>query len=89
IFQPFERRTAQPNAPGTGIGLALVMQFAELHGGRVEVGERHGGGASFRVLLPTDHRTQPKTGGPLPAHPPARLVEPISRGVAESSPGTA
>src|SRR5581483_2810190 len=39
-------------SPGTGIGLALVSQFARLHGGRAWVEEREGGGASFRILLP-------------------------------------
>ena len=30
----------------------LVARFAELHGGRVWVQDREGGGASFRVLIP-------------------------------------
>jgi K+-sensing histidine kinase KdpD len=34
-----------------GIGLSLVAQFGELHGGRAWVQDRPGGGASFRVLL--------------------------------------
>jgi signal transduction histidine kinase len=40
-------------APGSGVGLALVAQFASLHDGRAWVEDRVGGGASFRVLLPT------------------------------------
>ncbi|HEY5986104.1 MAG TPA: ATP-binding protein [Streptosporangiaceae bacterium] len=43
-------RGAHP--PGVGIGLSLVIRFAELHGGRAWVQDRPGGGASFRVLLP-------------------------------------
>ncbi|MEX0754514.1 MAG: ATP-binding protein [Actinomycetota bacterium] len=37
---------------GVGAGLALVARFAELHGGRVWVEDRPGGGAAFRVVLP-------------------------------------
>jgi PAS domain S-box-containing protein len=53
IFQPFEHgpMTSVHN-PGVGVGLSLVAKFAELHGGRVWVEERDGGGASFRVLIP-------------------------------------
>ena len=53
IFQPFEHgpMTSVHN-PGVGVGLSLVARFTELHGGRVWVEEREGGGASFRVLIP-------------------------------------
>jgi PAS domain S-box-containing protein len=53
IFQPFRQGpTITAHAPGTGIGLALVVRFAGMHGGRAWVQERPGGGASFRVFLP-------------------------------------
>jgi PAS domain S-box-containing protein len=52
LFQPFERGpSANPHAPGVGLGLSLVARFAELHGGRAWVEERTGGGASFHVIL--------------------------------------
>ena len=38
--------------PGVGVGLSLVAKFTELHGGRVWVEDREGGGASFKVLIP-------------------------------------
>jgi PAS domain S-box-containing protein len=53
VFQAFRRGDGVPaHSPGTGIGLSLVARFAELHGGRVWVAARPGGGASFRVFLP-------------------------------------
>ena len=50
IFAPFRRGDTE--APGTGLGLAIVEGFVGLHGGRVWVEDRLGGGASFRVHLP-------------------------------------
>ncbi|HEX6130951.1 MAG TPA: ATP-binding protein, partial [Actinomycetota bacterium] len=53
LFTPFERGpSANPQSPGSGVGLSLVARFAELHRGRAWVEDRAGGGASFRVWLP-------------------------------------
>ncbi|MCW2922867.1 MAG: histidine kinase, partial [Thermoleophilia bacterium] len=41
-------------AAGTGIGLSLVEHFTRMHGGRVWVEERPGGGCRFQVELPGD-----------------------------------
>lgn len=48
IFEPFF--TAREG--GTGLGLAVARQIVEAHAGRIEVAERPGGGALFRVWLP-------------------------------------
>lgn len=54
IFEPFHQgNELVPHNPGVGIGLSLVTRFAELHGGRAWAEEREGGGASFRVYLPS------------------------------------
>jgi signal transduction histidine kinase len=52
IFEPFKRGQAPSHAPGVGVGLSIVANFARLHGGRAWVEDRQGGGASFRVFLP-------------------------------------
>jgi signal transduction histidine kinase len=56
----FERFTAKGNAvgrPGAGLGLALVNQFVELHGGWVEM-ESHLGGTRVTCHLPRERSKQ-------------------------------
>jgi signal transduction histidine kinase len=53
IFEPFTQGDVPSHAPGTGVGLSLVSQFAKLHGGRAWVDDRRGGGAAFHVVIPT------------------------------------
>ena len=63
IFEPFRQGpTASPHSPGTGVGLSLVAKFAELHGGRAWVEDRPGGGAVFKVFLPSAPGTASGTG---------------------------
>ena len=55
IFEPFLQGTSpSSHSPGVGVGLTLVARFAQVHGGKAWVQEREGGGASFRVFLPSD-----------------------------------
>ena len=50
------------NVVGTGIGLYLVRQVIEGHGGRVEVESAFGEGTVFRLKLPELARLQPASG---------------------------
>ena len=54
VFEPFTQGPDAPrHSPGVGVGLTLVRRFAELQNGRAWVQDRDGGGASFRVFLPS------------------------------------
>jgi signal transduction histidine kinase len=50
IFEPFHREARE--TPGKGLGLAIVRDVAEQHGGRAWVDEAEGGGALFVLSLP-------------------------------------
>jgi signal transduction histidine kinase len=54
IFERFVRLDAARarNPEGSGLGLAIVEQVARFHGGSIEVLDREGGGALFRLTLP-------------------------------------
>jgi signal transduction histidine kinase len=52
IFERFERAVPTRNYGGFGLGLWLVRQTVEAHGGTVEVASAPGEGATFTVELP-------------------------------------
>ncbi len=52
IFEPFY--SSKRAGEGTGLGLAVVQAIMAGHGGRIELVETLGGGATFRVTLPAD-----------------------------------
>jgi signal transduction histidine kinase len=50
VFRRFWRRPGN-NAPGAGLGLAIVSETARAHGGSVTVAPRPGGGSAFTLRL--------------------------------------
>jgi signal transduction histidine kinase len=54
IFEPFYRgeRARSEQVRGAGLGLSLVQEIAQAHGGSVEARSERGGGAEFSVRLP-------------------------------------
>jgi len=54
IFEPFYRAdpSRSRDSGGAGLGLSIVTAVVTAHGGRVEVKETSGGGATFEVELP-------------------------------------
>ena len=54
IFQKFYRtkKAEESGEAGTGIGLSIVQQIVEQHGGQIEVSSKPGGGSCFTLVLP-------------------------------------
>jgi two-component system, OmpR family, sensor histidine kinase MprB len=51
VFERFYRSAAARAMPGAGLGLAIVREVAEVHGGTVEAENAQGGGALLRLSL--------------------------------------
>jgi signal transduction histidine kinase len=69
IFERGVRLERDLLSTGTGIGLAVVRDVVELHGGTVKIEDAPGGGASFVMTFPADLRT--RSGERLVSVPPA------------------
>jgi signal transduction histidine kinase len=53
IFEPFYRLPGHAeHAGGVGLGLSLVRQIAQRHGGQIRCEDREGGGSRFVITLP-------------------------------------
>ncbi len=52
IFGRFERAVEGRRYPGLGLGLWIVRQIVEAHGGSIRVESEPGQGAAFTVELP-------------------------------------
>jgi PAS domain S-box-containing protein len=53
LYQTFHRAANVGNRPGTGMGLAIVKQFVELHRGSIRIESQEGKGTTVWVWLPT------------------------------------
>lgn len=52
IFERFYRADAARTSEGTGLGLAMVREIVQFHGGEVRVSSESGKGSVFTVILP-------------------------------------
>jgi signal transduction histidine kinase len=56
-FERFYRADTSGNIPGTGLGLNLVKEIAEIHGGRIELASEPGVGTTASLWLKRAHET--------------------------------
>lgn len=52
LYEAFHRAGNVGDIPGTGLGMSIVRQSIDLHGGRIEVSSEVGQGTRFVVTLP-------------------------------------
>jgi PAS domain S-box-containing protein len=52
VFERFYRADPSGNIPGTGLGMSLVKEITELHGGQVDIVSRHGEGTVVTLWWP-------------------------------------
>jgi signal transduction histidine kinase len=52
IFERFYRADPSGNIPGTGLGMSLVKEIMDLHGGEIEIDSAPGVGTTVTLWLP-------------------------------------
>ncbi len=52
VFERFFRADTSGNIPGTGLGMTIVKEIIELHGGQVMLTSEHGAGTTVVLWLP-------------------------------------
>ena len=57
LFEAFHRATNVEGIPGTGLGLVIVKNAVDLHGGSITINSKVGEGTTFTVTLPLNAST--------------------------------
>lgn len=60
VFDRFYRAPSARGVPGSGLGLSIVRQVAESHGGSIAAEAAPGGGTLMRLSLPTPEPVYPR-----------------------------
>jgi signal transduction histidine kinase len=62
VFERYYRATTAGSIPGTGIGLNLVSELVELHGGKIEIQSGMGQGTDIAITFPSCNEYQSTEG---------------------------
>lgn len=68
VFERFYRADPSGNIPGTGLGMSLVKEIVELHGGRVDVDSEPGRGTTVTLWFPTTAEPAAADADPVATH---------------------
>jgi len=52
IFDPFYRAETTSGVAGTGLGMSIVKEIMDIHGGRIEIASAPGRGTAVTLWLP-------------------------------------
>ena len=72
VCERFYRADTSGKIPGTGLGMSIVKEIIELHGGRLELASKVGAGTTVTLWLPAADM-QTNRGQPFGPHPAAAL----------------
>lgn len=74
-LQPFGQIDSDLNRkyPGTGLGLPLAVELAEMHGGSLDISSKPGVGTTITVRFPTERNVQMNHGEAVPPPPQGTL----------------
>jgi signal transduction histidine kinase len=67
VCERFYRADASGNIPGTGLGMSIVKEIVQLHGGRLVIDSTPGLGTTVSVWLRLQPDDAPQRGAPAPA----------------------
>ncbi len=56
IFEAFTRTKNAVNIPGSGLGLSIVKESVELHGGNINVESKISEGSIFKIIIPVKNK---------------------------------
>jgi len=73
VFERFQRAVPAQNFGGLGLGLYVVRQIVEAHGGSIRVESSAGAGATFTVRLPREPPLSQGAPRPTEGDPPATV----------------
>jgi signal transduction histidine kinase len=52
VFDPFFRATNSEDFSGTGLGMTIVKQSVDTHGGTIDIKSTEGKGTEVKILIP-------------------------------------
>ena len=66
VFERFYRADSAGAVLGAGLGMSIVKEIVDLHGGSIELDTRPGAGTTVRVRMPAVAAPQPDLAAPAP-----------------------